>query len=106
MAIDDDLVLPWVTQAEILAGALRYPDDERTLAKVNDFLGDFEVILPDLATVQHYAKLDAALASKGLRIPTNDLWIAALAVQHKAIVVSSDNHFLRLTDVAVENWLA
>ena len=40
----------------------------------------------------------AVLASRGLRsagtpIPTNDLWIAALVVQHDVMLYSRDTHF-------------
>lgn len=37
----------------------------------------------------------------------NDLWIAAVALQHNAILVSSDSDFQRLQDIcslAVESW--
>jgi tRNA(fMet)-specific endonuclease VapC len=37
----------------------------------------------------------------------NDLWISAVAVQHKLIIVSADSDFQRLKyieDLRIENW--
>ncbi|MEX0682890.1 MAG: PIN domain-containing protein [Dehalococcoidia bacterium] len=52
------------------------------------------VVLPvTLATAEAYAIVRAELEQKGRPIPANDLWIAALAVQHQVPVLSRDAHF-------------
>ena len=40
------------------------------------------VILPDEQTTHFYADVYLDLRKKGRPIPTNDLWIAALVLQH------------------------
>src|SRR5258708_3305788 len=51
-------------------------------------------ILPvDTETVLPYAKLCDQLKRAGTPIPANDLWIAALAVQHGLPIISQDKHF-------------
>ena len=48
---------------------------------------------PDEATTEHYARIFLQLRKKGAAIPTNDLWIAALAAQHDLDLCTSDGHF-------------
>jgi tRNA(fMet)-specific endonuclease VapC len=45
------------------------------------------------ATAEVYADIRGELQRGGRPIPTNDLWIAALARQHKLPVLSRDRHF-------------
>jgi len=52
-----------------------------------------EVLLIDTETVRPYAKISDQLKRAGTPIPSNDLWIAAIAVQHGLPIVSRDKHF-------------
>ena len=47
----------------------------------------------DDATAFHYADLRLALKKRGTPIPMNDLWIAAIARQHRLPILSRDAHF-------------
>ncbi len=51
------------------------------------------VLLVDRETASQYSTISAALKKKGTPIPSNDLWIAALALQHGLPVISRDQHF-------------
>jgi len=51
------------------------------------------LLSPDEATTGHYARIFVQLRKKGAGIPTNDLWIAALARQHDVDLCSSNAHF-------------
>lgn len=51
------------------------------------------VLRPDEATTLHYAALFAQLRRQATPIPTNDLWIAALVLQHGLIICTKDEHF-------------
>lgn len=52
------------------------------------------------ATIPFYAKVYASLRQKGKPIPSNDLWIAASALQQGCGLCSFDKHFQ-----AVENLI-
>ena len=52
-----------------------------------------DLLLPTLETTRHYATLFGQLRSAGTPIPTNDLWIAALAIQYDIPLYSRDSHF-------------
>lgn len=59
------------------------------------------VLLPDNETARHYSRLFQFLRRQGTPIPTNDVWIAALALQHDLILDSADKHFLRVPNISL-----
>jgi tRNA(fMet)-specific endonuclease VapC len=93
-----EIVLPFVVLAELRAGfrcGRRSRHNERVLAR---FLQSARVtvLFADEGTTHFYAELFAELRQAGTPIPTNDLWIAALAVQHDLTLLTRDKHFDRL----------
>lgn len=47
----------------------------------------------DSDTAEYYAKVYSDLRKKGNPIPTNDMWIAATALQYNLALFSYDKHF-------------
>jgi predicted nucleic acid-binding protein len=89
------VVISFVTLAELRCGFLigsKSQANQRTLVR---FLAkpDVELVFPDDGTLHHYAQLFVQLRRQGTPIPTNDVWIAALAVQHRLRLYSRDAHF-------------
>lgn len=58
----------------------------------------------DRATADLYAQVRGELELKGQRIPENDMWIAALALQHGLRLATRDGHFNRVVGLGVELW--
>lgn len=92
------LFLPFVVLAELRSGfavGTRAKANERVL---NRFLAkpSVEVLFPDDQSTYHYAALYRQLRKQGTPIPTNDLWIAALVVQHGLTLFARDRHFEHL----------
>jgi tRNA(fMet)-specific endonuclease VapC len=50
-------------------------------------------MLPSRETAEHYARLFVQLKRAGTPIPDNDLWIAALALEHDLQLITRDRHF-------------
>ena len=50
-------------------------------------------LFPDDQTTHHYAAVYRQLTRQGTPIPTNDMWIAALALQYNLALHSRDAHF-------------
>lgn len=89
------ICVPYVVLAELRAGFMcgtRSAENERTLVR---FLNRPRVntLFPDEDTTHHYARLYQQLRRQGTPIPTNDLWIAALVVQHDLLLLARDAHF-------------
>jgi tRNA(fMet)-specific endonuclease VapC len=60
---------------------------------LDGFQASSDVLSIDTETVRPYAKLCEQLKRAGTPIPSNDVWIAALAVQHGLPIVTRDQHF-------------
>jgi predicted nucleic acid-binding protein len=93
--------LPFVALAEIRAGFLcgKRPQENEALLHAFLRLPGVGILYPDRETTDVYARLFAQLRRGGHPIPTNDLWIASLAVQHQLTLVSRDGHFDKLPQV-------
>lgn len=63
------------------------------------------VILPvDSITAGTYAEIRHELKLRGTPIPENDVWIAALARQHRLPVVTRDTHFDAVRGLRRVGW--
>ena len=95
------LHLPLMVLGELRAGFAAGNQKSVNAANLQRFLGSprVTVLLPDEQTTHHYAQLYLQLRKKGVAIPTNDLWIAALVVQHDLVLCTSDTHFQHLPQV-------
>ena len=91
----DLLVLPFVVDAELKAGFKKGQREKENYDKLQKFqaLDRIVVLWPDEETNELYAKVWAELAAKGEPIPTNDVWIAAICLQHHLTLATSDIHF-------------
>jgi len=80
---------------ELLAGFAVGSREVKNRAELQQFLDSDRVhILPvDDGTAAYYATVYRLLRSKGHPIPTNDMWIAASALQHGYALFSYDGHF-------------
>jgi tRNA(fMet)-specific endonuclease VapC len=91
----DVLVLPFVVLAELRAGfalGRRQADNERALRRL--LLKDgVDVLYADDQTTHHYASVFRQLRKQGTPIPTNDMWLAALVLQHNLALHARDRHF-------------
>ncbi len=93
--------LPLIVLAELRAGFSAGNQQGANAATLQRFLSSprVKVLTPDEQTTHHYAYLYLQLRQKGIAIPTNDLWIAALTVQHDLVLCTSDAHFQHLPQI-------
>ena len=97
----EELIVPFVVLGELRAGFLlgrRQVENERALNRL--LLKDgVEVIYPDDQTTHHYASVFRQLRKQGTPIPTNDMWLAALVLQHSLALHARDKHFDHLPQI-------
>jgi tRNA(fMet)-specific endonuclease VapC len=95
------VVLPFVVLGELRAGfahGRRQAENERTLRRL--LLKDgVQVLFADDQTTHHYAAVFRQLRKQGTPIPTNDMWLAALVLQHNLVLHARDRHFDHLAQL-------
>ncbi len=77
-----------------------HPENERS--KVESFLKNIAIILPDEATAKTYGRISQTLDAQGKRIPENDAWIAAAALEGAMKLATGDTHFARIEGLEIQ----
>ncbi len=63
------------------------------------------VPVADSDTARYYAEIRSGLQQAISPIPFHDIWIAALAIQHRIPIVSRDAHFDRVPGIRRIGWV-
>ena len=100
----DEINLNPVVLGELLAGFMKGRRAAQNREILQEFMGSPRVRLMaiDEETSERYAAIFNYLREKGTPIPTNDLWIAATAMQFGLRVVTTDRHFQQVPQVIAE----
>ena len=98
----DEIFMSAIVIGELLAGYRGGTRFEINSAELRSFLANpnVSVVSVSAATADHYARISASLRAKGRPIPTNDIWIAAHAMETGADLVSADSHFENVDGLA------
>lgn len=91
----DEVWLPFIVIGELRAGfavGTQGPRNEAILRRLLLKPG-VAVLYADDQTTHHYATVYRQLRKQGTPIPTNDMWIAALVLQHSLTLCDRDAHF-------------
>jgi len=104
----DELGMPLIVLAELLTGFVRGSRSQQNRQELNEFLQlpDVHLVLPDVGTAEVYAQISHQLRTKGRPIPTNDIWIAALAIEQGYALWTLDEHFRGIEGLTVGRTLA
>ena len=99
-----EILMSAVVIGELLYGFRNGSRFDRNAADLRSFLDNPYVSLVTVGpvTADRYSRIAATLRAKGTPIPTNDVWIAAHAMETGADLVSADRHFEVVDGIA---WL-
>ncbi len=100
----DDFYISSVVLGELYIGINRVINKTRHLKKLSDFLTLCTVINIDSLTAEYYGEITATLYKKGKPIPSNDIWIAAVAKQHNLLLITRDKHFEEIDNLQIRSW--
>jgi tRNA(fMet)-specific endonuclease VapC len=97
-------LLSLISLAELMLGAKKSGRPRENLEALNLRIQDFRLLTPDHGTAERWADVSLALRRKGRPIPANDIWIAALALQHGLPLLTRDAHFREVEGLDVLGW--
>lgn len=108
LALDRALesVVPCIAYGETWEGLAR-GRPENTAKKRKNFeklIVPLRILWLDQETLRRFHDLFWELCRKGTPIPPNDVWIAALCLQHDATLITDDSDFDNVPGLRVRSW--
>ena len=99
-----EILMSAVVVGELLYGFRNGSRFDRNVTDLRSFLDNPYVSFVPVGSVtaDRYSRIAVALRARGNPIPTNDVWIAAHAMETGADLVSADRHFETVSGIA---WL-
>lgn len=100
-ATAEEVTLTPIVLGELLAGFRKGARRRQNELALRGFLEEprVEVAALDPETADCYAEIVDSLVRSGRMIGTNDVWIAATAMRHALRLVTTDEHFLAVTQI-------
>ena len=99
----DEIFFNSIVLGELRAGFIKGRRQRKNNDELNAFLASPRVKLLDVTeeTAERYAVILNSLWQAGTPIPTNDIWIAASAMEHGLELVTTDEHYQKVSQVIV-----
>jgi predicted nucleic acid-binding protein len=93
-----------ISVGELLAGFRKGVRFDENVGVLREFLREprVRVLEISLDTADRYAAIQDSLRIAGTPIPSNDIWLAATAMQHGCPLLTGDAHFRKVRQILVE----
>lgn len=99
-----EVFVPSIVIGELYFGAYKSMRVQDNLKRTTEFIAANTILTCDVGTAQFYGQIKNALKVKGRPIPENDMWIAAVAMQHNLILATRDAHLGEIDGLQLEAW--
>jgi tRNA(fMet)-specific endonuclease VapC len=101
----NDIFISIITHYEIRRGLLA-ANAARKMIIFEGLCARFNMLWLDSQEIsEKAAQIYAGLKKSGALIPDNDIMIAATALTNSLKLVTDDEHFSRIPNISIENWL-
>ena len=99
----DEIFVNSIVLGELRAGFIQGRRQRKNDDELNTFLASPRVKLLDVTeeTAERYAVILNSLWQAGTPIPTDDIWIAASAMEHGLELLTTDEHYQKVPQVIV-----
>lgn len=104
LAQASEVFIPSIVIGELCYGARKSGRIGANLARVDELVAASTVLVCDAGAARQYGEVKNNLRLKGRPLPENDVWIAALALQHNLILVTRDAHFQEVESLQTVAW--
>ena len=101
---DSLLLVSLFTLGELEKGVNRAVNPAKEQSKIDGILNLTALIIPDSATAKIYGQVATDLEKRGKKIPENDVWIAATALECGMALATQDAHFERVKGLEMIKW--
>jgi len=98
------ILLPLHVVGELFFGAFASAQSEANARVVEDLANTWSVLAPTTDTAFHYGRLRARHGATLSPAKINDLWIAALCLQHDLPLLTNDHGFDGIPGLHVIHW--
>jgi len=104
----EEILLNPTILGELFAGFMKGKHQKKNERELYLFLDSPRVGMVDINedTAKRYGIILNSLWRMGTPIPTNDIWIAASAMQYGLNVLTTDRHFLKVQQILVDYFEA
>ncbi len=100
----EETFVPSIAVGELCYGARKSARPVENLARIDEFAASSVVLGCDTETARRYGEAKNALRLKGRPLPENDIWIAAIALQHGLTLATRDAHFAEIEGLKIATW--
>ena len=99
----DGALTTWIVRGELEVGfAIGNHTNQTEREALEYLLKEVDTLGLSPAATEQYGRVFAALRRAGTPIPTNDVWIAASALEHGLTLVTRDGHFDNVPGLRVQ----
>ncbi len=105
--LKEEVFIPSIVIGELYFGAFGsgvVRNRMKRFKEIEIFSDSYPILEVSGSTALIYGDIKSQLKSMGKPIPENDIWIAALALEHNLILVSSDQHFSQIKKLETSTW--
>ena len=99
-----EIAIPVIVLGEYRYGIAQSRYRSRYQYWLTELTADCRILSIDEETASEYAQIRGELKRRGTPIPSNDVWIAALARQHHLPVLTRDQRFERVPKLKRVAW--
>jgi tRNA(fMet)-specific endonuclease VapC len=100
----DQVFVPSIVIGELCFGARKSSRVKENLALIDELATNIVVLGCDTDVARRYGEVKNTLRVKGRPIPENDIWIAAIALQHGLTLATRDVHFNEVAGLQIAAW--
>ena len=96
--------VPSIALGELYYGAEKSGRPQENVRIVERLSASAAVLACGAETARRYGMLKARLRSRGTPLPENDIWLAALALEHDIALATRDAHFAEVPEITTVSW--
>jgi tRNA(fMet)-specific endonuclease VapC len=103
---DEKVAVSFMSVAELYYGAEKSEHVSENSSLIEEFLLTVDIIHSDLEILRKFGIIKAILAKSGEILPDADIFIAAIALVKCTLLITGNiNHFKRIDELRIENWI-